>query len=70
MKQVNIVKQQDVRTAKVKSIKYIGKEDVYNLEVEDTHNFFANDIVVHNCRYAIEEYTKANTFSFGKGKIL
>ena len=29
-----------------------------------------NNHSIDACRYAIEEYTKANTFSFGKGKIL
>jgi hypothetical protein len=33
------------------------REPVYNLEVEDTHEFFANGVLVHNCldalRYAI-----------------
>lgn len=24
--------------------------DVYDIEVEDTHNFFANNILVHNSR--------------------
>lgn len=28
---------------------YGRKEDVYDIEVEDNHNFFANDILVHNC---------------------
>ena len=26
-----------------------GTQDVYNMEVEDVHNFFANGVVVHNC---------------------
>ena len=34
---------------KVKDIKYIGIEDVYDIEVENTHNFVANGITVHNC---------------------
>jgi len=34
---------------KVKFIEFIGKADVYNMEVEDTECFFANGIVVHNC---------------------
>ena len=34
---------------KVKDIKYIGVEDVYDIEVENTHNFVANGITVHNC---------------------
>ena len=24
-------------------------EDVYDITVEDNHNFYANDILVHNC---------------------
>lgn len=34
---------------RVVSVSYYGKGDVYNMEVEDTECFFANDIVVHNC---------------------
>jgi len=25
------------------------KEDVYDINVKDNHNFFANSILVHNC---------------------
>lgn len=33
----------------IESIEYVGKEDVYDLEVEDeNHNYIANGIVVHN----------------------
>lgn len=42
---------------KIKAIKSIGKADVFNLHVEDTHSFLANGIVAHNCydetRYAL-----------------
>lgn len=35
---------------KVKSVSYAGKSDVYNMEVDGTHNFVVNGgIVVHNC---------------------
>lgn len=34
---------------RVVSIEPDGFEDVYNMEVEDIHNFFADGIVVHNC---------------------
>ena len=38
----------------VKSIKPIGYADVYNMEVEDHHNFSVNGgLIVHNCRYGI-----------------
>jgi len=33
---------------KIISIKYIGKEDVYDMEVEDNHNFIANGFIIHN----------------------
>lgn len=32
------------------TIEYLdNREDVYDISVEDNHNFYANDIVVHNC---------------------
>lgn len=34
---------------KVLSIEFYGYEDVYNMEVEEAHNFVANGIIVHNC---------------------
>lgn len=35
---------------KVKSIRYVGKADVYNMEVEDTHDFvIQGGVISHNC---------------------
>lgn len=34
---------------KVVSVIEDGFEDVYNMEVEDVHNFFGNGVVLHNC---------------------
>jgi hypothetical protein len=34
--------------AKISSIEYVGYEQVYDIEVEGTHNFVANDIIAHN----------------------
>ena len=35
---------------KVKSVTYAGKADVYNMEVEDTHNFvIQGGVIAHNC---------------------
>ena len=35
---------------KIKSITYAGKADVYNMEVEETHDFAVNGgVIVHNC---------------------
>jgi len=33
--------------AKIEVLQY--KEDVYDITVEDNHNFYANDILIHNC---------------------
>lgn len=42
------------------TIEYLdNKEDVYDITVEDNHNFYANDIVVHNCG---EVSLRANQF--------
>lgn len=34
---------------RLKSIKYIGLRQVYDITVENTHSFLANGIVAHNC---------------------
>ena len=35
---------------KIKKIEYLEeKQDVYDIKVRDNHNFFANNILVHNC---------------------
>lgn len=35
---------------KIKEIKYAGKADVYNMEVDSTHDFAVNSgAIVHNC---------------------
>lgn len=36
-----------MKIKKIKKIEY--NEDVYNLHIEDNHNYFANDICVSNC---------------------
>ena len=44
---------------RVESIEPIGEEMTYDLEIEDTHNFVANDIIVHNSHsaaYALVSY--------------
>jgi hypothetical protein len=47
----------------VKSVSRLGVQDVYNLEVEETHCFAVNGgLIVHNCidslRYALEGVRK------------
>lgn len=46
-----------VKQSKIKSIKYLGKEDVYNMEVENHHNFSVNGgFIVHNCMDAVRYF--------------
>ena len=42
------------RNHKVVSVEFYGHEDVYNMEVEDSENYVANGVVVHNCSSGIE----------------
>jgi len=38
----------DIFWDKIKSIEYVGEHPVYDLTIENTHNFVANDVIVHN----------------------
>ncbi|MEI6280846.1 MAG: immunoglobulin-like domain-containing protein [bacterium] len=38
----------DIFWDKIVSIKHVGREQVYDIEVKDTHNFIGNDIFAHN----------------------
>jgi DNA helicase II / ATP-dependent DNA helicase PcrA len=42
----------------------IGKTKVFDLDVEKTHNFVANDIVTHNCIYSWRGANLKNILSF------
>ncbi len=37
-----------VKFVKITSIEYVGRKQVYDIEVEGTHNFVANGIIAHN----------------------
>ncbi len=51
-----------MQLVEIVSIEEAGEEDVYNMEVENTHCFAVNGgYIVHNCRYAIEELTEYQT---------
>ena len=69
--QTNIQKKKPARVAapqnsrlskgvKIKSIKFVGYEDVYDMYVKNHHNFAVNGgFIVHNCdalRYALEPF--------------
>lgn len=39
---------------KIASIEPAGYEDVFNMEVDDTHDYAVeNGVIVHNCRYVL-----------------
>ncbi|MFH1280882.1 MAG: hypothetical protein ABII08_04715, partial [Candidatus Beckwithbacteria bacterium] len=38
----------DVKFVKILSIEYVGEEQVWDIEVENTHNFVGNGIIAHN----------------------
>lgn len=48
-----------------------GSREVFDLEVEGCHEYFANGILVHNCRYGcftfVNHYAAAGSYSFGFG---
>ena len=54
---------------KIKKIRPLGREDVFNMEVADHHNFLVNGgLVVHNCidaaRYGLEPVSIGDVYSF------
>lgn len=66
--QTNIHKPNAVSAVNILSIEEAGYEDVYNMEVEDNHNFAVNGgLIVHNCMddiryfaYTIMRYRRNN----------
>ena len=55
-----------VTGAQIVSVQDAGKMQVYDLTVEDSHEYFANGILVHNCidatRYAFEDDIGVGTY--------
>ena len=49
--------------AEIESIEYIGREQVYDLQVKGAHNFIANGIIAHNT------YISATSALRGRGQI-
>ena len=44
--------QSDLYWDRIAFIEYVGEKQTYDLEIEETHNFIANDILVHNSHAA------------------
>jgi DNA polymerase-3 subunit alpha len=47
--QLRAIAESDVFWDVVKSIEFIGKEEVFDLTIPQNHNFIANDFIAHNC---------------------
>lgn len=67
LKQVNMMKKDFAQENAVQliSIEKSEKQDVYNLEIDGQHEYYANGILVHNCsalRYGVHTY-------FEKGEL-
>jgi ribonucleoside-triphosphate reductase len=46
---------------KLKKMEYLlERMDVYDIEVEDNHNFYANDILAHNCEISLRPFQFCN----------
>lgn len=46
------LKFKDLENSKILGIEYIEDEEfVYDISVKDNHNFFCNDVLVHNCQH-------------------
>lgn len=65
LQQTNIQKREPVAevvgisSVGIKAIRKIGKADVYNMEVEDNHNFaIEGGLIVHNCMDAMRYFVK------------
>ena len=54
---------------RVKNVKYIGKANVYCLDVPSTHCFLANGIVVHNCLDSLRYAMYTHFFDKEQGSI-
>ena len=56
---INTQKPNTVKLIGVKSVKLDGNADVYNMEVEDNHNFAVNGgLIVHNCMDSLRYFVK------------
>lgn len=62
-----VVVNAEVRTVAVKAVTLDGCEDVYNMEVEDNHNFAVNGgMIVHNCMDSIRYMVKTMKIAIPK----
>lgn len=62
--QINIQKQNTASSIGIKTVKIDGYEDVYNMEVDDNHNFAINGgLIVHNCMDSMRYFVKTKNIA-------
>lgn len=67
---INIQKSNIAKSVGIKSIELGGNEDVYNLEVDDNHNFAVNGgLIVHNCMDSARYFVQTMNIVRKKPKI-
>jgi len=54
---------------KIKKISVEKNTDVYDIEVADNHNFFANGLLVHNCEISLRPFQFCNLTEINMGNI-
>jgi len=52
-KTLSFITNENIFWDKIKSIEYVNKNETYDLEVDDYHNFIADGIIVHNSTMAL-----------------
>lgn len=58
-KQERVADHAEIKSVGIKSIRRVNPEPVYNMEVEDNHNFaVADGLIVHNCMDSMRYFCK------------
>ena len=49
-----------MKYVKLKTIKKVDGKDIYHLTIKNNHNFFGNNLLLHNCDYFSNENNDGN----------
>lgn len=49
-KDLSVLDKNEIKWSPVYSMRFVGEELVYDIEVEDSHSFVANGLITHNCQ--------------------
>jgi ribonucleoside-diphosphate reductase alpha chain len=64
------MKKQEKQMARLIKVSDTPNEDVYDLEIEDNHNFFANTILAHNCEISLKACSFCNLVEVNVSNIV